>query len=681
MTTLDFSKFKRGIDQQFASLMDHDLYRTSAGKDEMWDKYLASFPAGTNPLYRKRTEYDCSCCRQFIRAVGNTVAIIDGKVISIWDVTIDEPAYQAVADAMAAFVKAHPIENIFLHSEHNAGADKSYENREGEVVTWNHFHAHFPPRRNQGKNYFCHPREIGPKLSDARACHDVLLRGLTELTQDAVDAVLEIIRNGALYRGNEYRAAVEAFDGLKSKFDMLAPEDRDIAVWGLINTVPGNVARIRNTAIGTLLIDLSEGADLEDAVRKFETSIMAPQNYRRPTALVSQKMVDQAKAKVEELGLTSALERRYARLSDVSVTDIIFADRNARKVMRGGAFEGIANRPIRARSEDGVEVVAIETFISDIVPHVDSIEVMLENRHASNFMSLIAPADPHARRLFKWGNGFSWAYAGDVTDSIKERVKQAGGNVTGDLCCRLAWSNFDDLDFHMQEPGGVHIWYGDKRPLKTTGQLDVDMNAGVGTTREPVENIFYGDRRSMREGIYKLWVRQFLKRETDQVGFEAEIDYLGEVRRYAYEKALRQGEEIVVAEFKYTQAGGVEIIQSLPGSSVSRTIWGLKTQDFHRVYLLMLSPNHWDSAGGVGNRHWFFMLDGAAADVPPRGFFNEFLRSDLEPHRKVLEIVGARTKVGASADQLSGLGFSDTKRAEITVRVKGDIARLMKVAI
>ncbi|MCF1193342.1 hypothetical protein LRR18_17265, partial [Mangrovimonas sp. AS39] len=109
-----------------------------------------------------------------------------------------------------------------------------------------------------------------------------------------------------------------------------------------------------------------------------------------------------------------------------------------------------------------------------------------------------------AGKLFKWDNNFTWSYNGGVADSIKERVKTAGGNVSGYLCCRLAWYNHDDLDFHMKEPGSNEIYYGRKGPSTCGGQLDVDMNAGCGITRTPVENIFYASRNAMKEGIYTL---------------------------------------------------------------------------------------------------------------------------------------------------------------------------------
>jgi hypothetical protein len=426
------------------------------------------------------------------------------------------------------------------------------------------------------------------------------------------------------------------------------------------------------------LIDLSEGLDLEAAVGKFE-AVMAPTNYKRSTALVTTAMVNKARETVAELGLGNAMERRHARLTDISVNDIIFADRAARKAMDGDIFEGIANKTTTTKNLDKVETVSIETFVKDIIPKVESIEVMLENKHTGNLVSLIAPQHSDAKPMFKWGNGFSWTYNGEVTDSIKERVKKAGGNVTGDLCCRLAWFNYDDLDLHMQEIGNRYeIYFASRGRLSPSGgMLDVDMNAGHCHTREPVENIFYRSRSTMREGEYRLFVQQFTARETKDVGFEVEIDWLGDVRRFVYDRPVRGG--ITVARMRYTHGGGIEFIESLPSTQASKTLWGLKTQDFHRVSTMMLSPNHWGDGNGTGNKHYFFMIDGCLNEDRPRGFFNEFLIDELTPHRKVIEIIGSKAKVETSADQLSGLGFSSTQRAELLVRAKGSFNRTLRV--
>ena len=73
------------------------------------------------------------------------------------------------------------------------------------------------------------------------------------------------------------------------------------------------------------------------------------------------------------------------------------------------------------------------------------------------------------------------------------------------------------------------------------------------------------------------------------------------------------------------------------------------------------------------------MLDGCANEETARGFFNEFLHEDLSPHRKVLEMVGARMRTDESDRQLSGVGFSSTRRNHLICRVSGTFTRTLKV--
>ena len=94
----------------------------------------------------------------------------------------------------------------------------------------------------------------------------------------------------------------------------------------------------------------------------------------------------------------------------------------------------------------------------------------------------------------------------------------------------------------------------------------------------------------------------------------------------------------------------------------------------------MLSPNHWDDNDiKSGNKHFLFFLEGAENDEAPRAIHNEFLRQDLDPHRKVFEILGAKIKTENSPEQLSGIGFSETQRNHVYVRVEGKFKRTLKV--
>lgn len=669
---INFTTMQSAVGKQFKAMSANRLYSTTVNGDELWQTYLNSFPAGSNPLFKKRTEHDCSCCRHFIKLVGGVVNIINGKLVTLWDFPVDG-AYQDVANAMDRYVRRHAIQNIFLHYDRLVGSASTRQLLEDRSVkSWEHYYVNLPDTAVERKD------QIGTKSGEFTATHDVMLRGLREITLDAIDTVLELIAQGSLYRGEEHRAAVQGFRLGKVQFQKLSDERaQDLFVWENL-AIHGSVSRIRNSVIGTLLVDLSEGKDLEDAVKAFEAKV-APTNYKRPTALVTKAMVAKAQEKVNELGLATALERRYAKLDDLTVNNLLFANRRTKQLLDpvANVFDSIATTSVDPKKLNKVEEISISDFIAKVLPTVQSVEVLAENRHSGNFVSLVAPADPTAKPLFKWPNGFSWSYQGDLADSIKEKVKRAGGNVTGDFRASLAWFNHDDLDLHLEFPGG-HIYYWQKRDLRTAGELDVDMNAGRGTTRSPVENITFPKRSRMISGEYKVSVHQYNKRETQDVGFEVEMEFDGNVHNFSYAKPVTQGQYVQVCKFRFTQKEGMVILESLPSSQTSKIVWNLRTQAFHPVRAIMLSPNHWDGRE-IGNKHFFFMLEGCVNEGTARGFYNEFLSEALTPHRKVLEVVGAKMKTYTSPDQLSGLGFSSTQRNHLICKVTGAFTRTLKI--
>lgn len=208
------------------------------------------------------------------------------------------------------------------------------------------------------------------------------------------------------------------------------------------------------------------------------------------------------------------------------------------------------------------------------------------------------------------------------------------------------------------------------------GMLDVDANGGNGMMEHPVENIVYADKTKMREGIYNLRVHNYSRRSPG-VGFEVELDIEGQVHHIVYDRVVSRGEFVEVAQIKYSKANGLQLLSSLPSTAVSKTVWGIPTQTYRKVNVVTLSPNYWDDA--VGNKHYMFMLDGCANDGSARGFFNEFLRADLNEHRKVIEMVGSKLKVAKDERQLSGLGFSSTQRNDILCRVTGAFNRTIKI--
>jgi hypothetical protein len=668
-----FSDFKKAIQNQMQMMSKHRLFKVDIDKDRIWGIYLNSFPENTNPIYKERTEHDCNCCRQFIRDAGGLVIFKDGELISIWDVTVDAP-YDSVAKVLADYVKTLSIKNVFLHHTASVGTDSNKQLLDdGSVTTWNHFYARLPSQ-------IVVPGDtLGAVFSNFRSSKDVLKRGLEEISDASIETVLELIDQNSIYRGEEHKNLVEGFRLLKSVYDKTEDpgcKDNLCWCWAVHNET---VARIRNSVIGTLLVDVEAGKDLDVAVKSFETKV-APTNYKRSSAIITKRMVEIAQAKVEELGLTDSLARRAAVVGDISINEILFANRTSSKIGENIFDEMKGAIKVNVKELKKVETVSVETFIQDIVPKASAIEVLLENRHVNNLVVLTAPVNQGAASLLKWGSGFAWAYNGDVADSIRERVKKAGGCVDDAvLRCSLSWFNKDDLDINVKEPGGNRINYQQKHNPITTGTLDVDMNVND-PVRDAVENIVWTDESEMQEGVYEVCVNNYTQREDADVGFVVEIDYKGTVYTFSYTKAVRQSEDVVVAKFNFSKDNGISFIESLPEKSRSKNIWGLGTQLYHNVTLLMNSPNHW-GWHAIGNKHLFFILDNCHNPSPSRGFYNEFLREDLMPHRKVFEVLAAKSKVPASNNQLCGLGFSSTKKDHFYCKIFGTFSRVIKVNI
>lgn len=657
----DFKPFSQAVHKQFSEMSKHELFVVDVSGDDLFAAYLAAFPEGTNPIYRERTEHDCSCCKNFIRNIGNVVAVVDGQIQTVWDKVTTGDEYEVVATKLANIVGRAPIKSLFRASEKQYGAESTIELKDGVTKRWNHFHGQIA-----NKHY---TKEVGSVVGEYNTSVSVFKRGLEELTPEAFTTVIDLIQSNNLYRGNEFLPQVQAFAKAQNSYNKLDEMGKQAYLW---NTA-GNMAlsRFRNTAIGTLLVDLSAGVDLEAAVKSFESKV-APTNYKRPNALITQKMIDDAMKTIQSLDLESALERRFATIEDVSVNDILFVDNAVRGKMKGGIADVLASSVApSAVKEDKAQEINVDDFISNIVPKAKGIEVFVKNAQQSNFVSITAPVHADVAPLFKWDNNFAWSYDGNVTDSIKERVKAQGGITDAVMRVSLAWYNKDDLDLYVTEPDGYQIYFGNKGTRsRNTGMLDVDMNAyGPHSDTEPVENVVW---TAPKDGVYKVVVNNYNQRTTANPGFTIEVESKGSVHQYSSLKSPRSGcnKHALTITVKNGTVVDIKPTDDITGGSFSQEKWGVATEKFTRVDTLMLSPNHWGD-NKAGAKHVFFILDGCKNDLPTRGIYNEFLKPELEKHRKVFEVVGNRTMCQPADKQLSGVGFTSARGDSVVVKVDG----------
>lgn len=665
---MEFIKFKKAVHAHMNQMVAGKdmLFLVSVDRDAMWDCYLNSFPE------EERQSHNCNNCRHFIRHYGSIVTITNGIVHTIWeDLALEEP-YATVAEQLDTLVKAGDVTDVFVTDQRDLGVDFNNARLDtGKIITWNHLYFSMPSQL-----VYRGSESVASLMGNYRTTKQVFKRALDELTIESIETVLDLIGQNALYRGEQYKNDLTAFLASKRQYDKLEDSVKNNWCWENFNRL-AHVARIRNTAIGTLLVDISVGFDLDECVTAYER-IMAPQNYKRPKAIVTKRMIADAQAKVEELGLMDALPRRHAVLEDISVNNVIFANRDAKKVMAGNIFEELAaTAPVDVKKLGKVTEISIDDFIKSVVPTATNIELLMEGRLASNLVTLTAPVNADAPNLFKWSNNFGWAYNGGLADSaIKDRVREVGGKVDGVLRCSLSWFNQDDLDIHCMEPNGNHIYFG-KPGSSTSGTLDVDMNAGT-ITPKPVENIIWTDASKMRSGEYVLSINNYSRRGNGEEGFDVEIECQGTIYHFHYSGDMKHKQTVEVARFRWSKEKGLEMITSLPSTTLQQDIWDVSTNKFHKVNVMMLSPNYWDEQG-VGNKHYFFMLDGCKNPEAVRGFFNEYLKNELNPHRRVFEALADKMKVPYQEHQLSGLGFSSTVRESVIVKVDSTFSRTLKI--
>lgn len=679
----EFLTFKKELQENFKEITKDStyLYEVELDKDELWDVYLNSFEEGTNNIFRKRREHDCSCCRHFIKSIGNTVVIKNGIVKTIWDFETKVEKYRPVIKALDEFVKSKTINSFYITKNKSVGTNKNHEIDGDNVIEWDHFYLDTTAIRYNGSKA---ENEIRGELNLSK---EVFKRSLDEISEDSLLTVLELINANTLYRGEEWKDQLEKFLKFKKQYDKLNnDEEKELFAWEKSVIAGPVISKIKNHSIGTLLVNITGEMDLETAVRKYE-AIVAPTNYKRPKAIFTKKMLEDAQKTITDLGYMSALKRRYAHLNDISVNNVLFVNRDSAKSMNDGedVFAELMKSTVsKPKKFNKVEEITIDKFIKDVIPTATDIEVYVENKLANNFVSLIAPENQDSKSMFKWNNNFSWAYKGNIADSdIKQNVKNAGGKVDGYMRFSIQWNDKsgeyqnDDLDAHCKEPH-EHIYFGRRQSHKTFGELDIDIRYPEPNV-PAVENIVWPSQERLEKGKYLMYVNDFSQR-SKFTGFKAEIECNGEVRQYEYNFQLRNNQDVNVAEVYYDGKGNFTIKDLLPvAGATSKEIWGVKTNEFVPVSSIMFSPNYWDEQEGIGNKHVFFMLKGCVSDETPNGFYNEFLNNVLNPHKRVLEALGSKMRVEEDENQLSGIGFSTTKRAELTVKVKGAVERVFKI--
>lgn len=700
------------IQEQFAKMCaTGKLFRAKVTGDEIYDLYLASFPDGTDPVFRdpESSTHNCNNCKNFIRRYGNIVSINEaGEIETIFGVQGAEEPYNTVVNKLDAVIKSNSIQDVFFETYQMLNEKLNYESctkqqetyrlgtavnhkrytkeeaekygvvKPNQVVTFDHIHVDIPAKYVDKSG-----NSIESIMAQYRDKYQVFKRTMEEISLDTFNLVEDLINQGSLLDGTAHLHTIKDAIKYKSEYNTVTG-NKDNWLWNTSYSLDERTAKFRNTLIGTLCAELSQGEDINKACQNWNKRV-DPVNYHKASAPITRKQIEEARKFVEENGYTESFDRRLATIDDIDVTEIKHISSGNGTIASVTMFDNIkptASQHKRAKYDD-VEEVSIEKFMSDILPKCTSVEALLQNNHEGNLVTLTTSKNKDSKPIFKWSNNYSYTFNGNLAgkSQIKEAVVSKGGKVDGVLRFSIMWAEGDpsdnsDLDAWCLQANGQKIGFNCKKDYETLGNLDVDIQTPSSYHHKGiVENITWPQLQKMKNGTYKFWVNQYSDRGSK--GFRAEIEFNGEIYQYEYNQ--RVNGNVMVAEV--TLKDGIFTIKHLlPETTSNKTLWNLETNSFHKVNLVCLSPNHWGE-NVVGNKYYMFMLEGCKTSDNVRGFHNENLLPDLLKHKKVMEILGNSNMINVSPSdkQLSGIGFNSTVRDEVILKIQGSHKRMIKV--
>lgn len=700
------------------------LFRADVSGQVVWDTYLSNFSDEEDPVFRdpQASSHNCNNCKNFVRRYGNIVALDENlNLMTIFDVEAVDEYANTIAN-LSEMIRSHKIENVFFETfmelnslpyevcsksmnKFKLGTEKNHKRytkaeaemygvvKADEIRTFHHLVLTLPAQYVDQTG-----SSIESIMAQYRSDKEVFKRAMDEIPSDTLELVKDLINQGSLLNGDAHIKKVETMLELKKLYDTIPVAIRDNWCW--FKSVRFSLAKFRNELIGVLCTELAEGKEINEACKSWNKRV-DPANYMKAVAPITETQKKNAQQFVEDNGYAASFDRRLATLDDIKVTEIKHINNETKATKAVSMFDNV--KPIKSQHKrnefDKVEEVSIDKFMKDILPGCTSIELYLENRLENNLVTMTTTKDLECKNPFKWNNPYSWTYKGNLAgkSELTQMVEARGGSISGAFRFSHSWNELERneslMDLHVFMPGcrlplftgkaggpsviGRRVGWNQRTDGQSGGRQDVDNIHEAKQGEIPVENITFPTVDRMPEGVYTCMIHNYNFRKTGGKG-RAEVAIGNDVYQYIY-PATKMGEFVTIAEVTLKD-GMFTIEHKLPvASEITKEMYGLESNNFHKVNLMCLSPNYWDG-NEVGNKHYLFMLDGCKIDSPIRSFHNENLNTELLEHRKVLDILGAFNMVSEPADkQLSGIGFNATVKDEVILKLSGNFKRVIKV--
>jgi hypothetical protein len=163
---------------------------------------------------------------------------------------------------------------------------------------------------------------------------------------------------------------------------------------------PEGHAHLRNTCVGEFMIDAAQKG-VEHARKEYEKKL-DPTRYMRPQAAPAEGAIGAAERKVDQLGLETAFQRRYASLEDLENWIWQPSKTESRPTASGrtGFFSDVeTKRPVRHTTTTGPVRMTLHKFRKTVLSEALGMEMMAYTGHWGH---LLTASDPAAEPIIAW---------------------------------------------------------------------------------------------------------------------------------------------------------------------------------------------------------------------------------------------------------------------------------------
>lgn len=352
------------------------------------------------PNEHRRT-YDCSCCRRFIKAIGDVVTIdpVTLKTRSlVWDPEIIGDKFKVPFANMKLVVERANVTKVFQADERHFGSQYA-----GGFAHM-HIALNYPVKKSPSSD----PLHTG-RQRQAQSIQDLKMLNnlLSEYEDKALSRAMALFNHDQRLAGYPtFRARLEKTIGLiRQARDEKNHQKRKMMLWLLAGSETPDIVHFKNTVMGTFMDNMEKKGE-GVAISEFRKSVRS-EVYMRPTEAPKEQVVENAEKIISTMNMEKSFDRRLVTLADIDPAAYIFSPA-AKKTdeKAGGFFADVATKSSKATTpkKGGVNAGAMSwlKFRKTLLGQAQAIQMIVPSGQIENWGGLLTAVHPDCTPILRW---------------------------------------------------------------------------------------------------------------------------------------------------------------------------------------------------------------------------------------------------------------------------------------